>query len=133
MIGTVLAHSVAATRATGKQAPLALAATAVIRALGGREPGEAEEDALRDIMPAYRQRNVMLAGQSGDGRYTYVDIGYLHPYDLFSTASMAMQAPAGRKLDTLAEGMGEFFWGGTMADKLLAHLMTDTDVDEYRA
>ena len=40
---------------------------------------------------------------------------------------MAMQAPDGRKLDTLADGLGEFFWGGTMAGKLFAHLMTDTD------
>ena len=40
---------------------------------------------------------------------------------------MAMQAPDGRKLDTLAEGVAQFFWGGTMAVELFAHLMTDTD------
>ena len=127
MIGTILAHSVAATRASAKWAPLALAAAATMRALGGREPDAEEEDALRDIMPPYRARNVMLVGKGEGGRYPYVDIGYLHPYDLFSTVAMAMQAPDGRKLDTLADGLGEFFWGGTMAGKLFAHLMMDTD------
>ena len=129
MLGTVMAHSVAATRASTKWAPLGLAAAAVIRALGGREPDDVEEDALRDVMPPYRQRNTMLVSGGRDGRYTYVDIGYLHPYDLFSTASMAMQAPDGRKLDTLAGGLGEFFWGGTMAGKLFAHMVAD--VAEY--
>ncbi len=32
-----------------------------------------------------------------------------------------------RGLDTLAEGFGEFFCSGTMADKLFAHLMPNTD------
>ena len=128
LAGTVLAHSVAATRATTKWAPLGIAAAAVIKALGG-EPLEdrEEEDALRTLLPPYRQRNVILVARGENGEYPYVDVGYLHPFDLFSTTAMAMQAPDGRKLDTLAEGLGEFFWGGTMAGKLFAHLMTDTD------
>ena len=37
---------------------------------------------------------VILVARGEDGEYPYVDVGYLHLYDLFSTAAMAaMQAP----------------------------------------
>ena len=63
------------------------------------------------------------------GIFSYVDVGYLHPYDLFSTATMAMQAPEGRRLGVLGQELGQLFWGGSMAGKLYAKLTLG--VDQY--
>ena len=59
LAGTVLAHSVAATRATTKWAPLSIAASAVVKALGSGTLGDPEEeDALRTLLPPYRDRSI---------------------------------------------------------------------------
>lgn len=126
MLGVMAAHSVAATRASAMWSPWILAAAALLRLIGARRPDKKEEDAIRALQPPYRANNVQGMWNK-DGKWKYMDIGYIHPYDLASIALMSAQAATGRKLETLQQGVAEFFGGGTMAGRMFAEVVANSD------